>query len=128
MESVAAANGEPLDKVELRFTKMYERGVFTTGAIKNGERVFFVPSHTLFTYEKAATTPLGAFVAGLQFPDPTLAAAQPYVVMAVGLLQLREWLRKSEVDPAIEVLRLYVESLPWGSREHPLFYSPTLLC
>ena len=65
MESVAAANGAPLDKLELRFQTLYERGVWATGPIKKGERLFFVPSKSIFTYELAARTPLGAFVASI---------------------------------------------------------------
>jgi len=86
--------------------------------------VFFVPSHALFTYEKASDTPFGAIVAAADFTDPAVVAAQPYAVMAVGLLQLRGWLLEQQWDRPIEVLRPYVESLPWGSHEHPLLYSP----
>jgi hypothetical protein len=89
--------------------------------------MFFVPSYALFTYEKASDTPFGAIVAAAKFADPVLVqlkAAQPYAVMAVGLLQLRGWLQEQQWDRPVEVLRPYVESLPWGSREHPLLYSP----
>lgn len=30
MDSVVASNGAPLDKIEVRFTKLYERGVFAS--------------------------------------------------------------------------------------------------